>query len=77
MELLQYKYKDAYTIQVSSTDIDVSWRKFKVRARMLPPEQYCSYSMHTGGSLKVWNCDERRMESVDESNWGGITTSIL
>ena len=70
MELLQYKYKDAYTIQVSSTDIDVSWRKFKVRARMLPPEQYCSYSMHTGGSLKVWNCDERRMESVDESNWG-------
>ena len=37
---------------------------------MLPPFLYCSYSMHTGGSLKVWNCDERRMESVDESNWG-------
>lgn len=70
MELLQYTYKDAYTVQVSSTDIDLSWRKFKVRARKLPPEQYCSYGMHTGGVLKVWNCDDRKFDSVDESQWG-------
>ena len=70
MELLQYQYKNAYTLQVCSTDIDVSWRKFKVRARKLPPEQYCSYGMQTGGTLKVWNCDERQFESVDEEQWG-------
>lgn len=70
MELLQYKYKDAYSIQVSSTDIDLSWRKFKVRARKLPPEQYCSYGMHTGGTLKVWNCDEKAFETIDETQWG-------
>ena len=69
MELLQYKYKDAYTFQVSSTDIETSWRKFKVRARQLPPEHYCSYDMHEEGVLKVWNADTHRLEEVDKSEW--------
>lgn len=43
MELLQYKYHNAYVIQASSTDIGLSWRKFKVRAKQLPPERYCNY----------------------------------
>lgn len=69
MELLQYKYKDAYTFQVSSTDIEASWRKFKVRARQLPPEQYCSYGMHEEGVLKVWNADTHRLEEVEKTEW--------
>ena len=69
MELLQYKYKDAYTFQVSSTDIETSWRKFKVRARQLPPEHYCSYGMHEEGVLKVWNADTHRLEEIEKSEW--------
>lgn len=69
MELLQYKYKDAYTFQVSSTDIETSWRKFKVRARQLLPEHYCSYGMHEEGVLKVWNADAHRLEEVEKTEW--------
>ena len=69
MELLQYKYKDAYTFQVSSTDIEASWRKFKVRARQFPPEHYCSYGMHEDGVLKVWNTDTHRLEEIEKSEW--------
>lgn len=69
MELLQYKYKDAYTFQVSSTDIETSWRKFKVRARQLLPEHYCSYGMHEEGVLKVWNADTHRLEEVEKTEW--------
>lgn len=69
MELLQYKYKDAYTFQVSSTDIETSWRKFRVRARQLPPEHYCSYGMHEEGVLKVWNADTHRLEEVEKTEW--------
>ena len=50
MELLQYKYHDAYVIQASSTDIGMSWRKFRVRAKQLPPERYCNYVMARTGS---------------------------
>ena len=69
MELLQYKYKDAYTFQVSSTDIETSWRKFKVRAQQLLPEHYCSYGMHEEGVLKVWNADAHRLEEVEKTEW--------
>jgi len=31
MELLQYKYHNAYVIQASSTDIGMSWRKFNAK----------------------------------------------
>ena len=70
MELLQYKYKDAYEIQVSSTDITASWNKFKVRARKLPPDEYCSYEMQSGGTLELYNVEEKKLEIVDEENWG-------
>lgn len=69
MELLQYKYNDAYTIQVSSIDIKTSWKKFKVRARKFSPDKYCSYSMHSGGLLKVFNPETDQLESVPESEW--------
>lgn len=69
MELLQYKYKEAYEFQVSSNDIETSWRKFKVRAKQLPPEKYCSYKMQEGGTLKVWNADTRDMGVVSETEW--------
>lgn len=69
MELLQYKYHDAYTIQASSTDIILSWRKFKVRAKKLPAEQYCNYVMASGGTLQVYNADAQRMENVAEADW--------
>jgi hypothetical protein len=66
MELLQYKYHDAYVIQASSTDIGMSWRKFRVRAKQLPPERYCNYVMASGGTLKVYNADSKAMEEVAE-----------
>lgn len=69
MELLQYKYHDAYTIQASSTDIGMSWRKFKVRAKQLPPERYCNYVMASGGMLKVYNADSKVMDEVAEADW--------
>ena len=69
MELLQYKYHDAYVIQASSTDIGLSWRKFKVRAKQLPPERYCNYVMASGGTLKVYNADSKAMEEVAEADW--------
>ena len=69
MELLQYKYHDAYTIQASSTDIGLSWQKFKVRAKQLPPEKYCNYVMASGGTLQVYNADTQEMEDVAEEDW--------
>lgn len=69
MELLQYTYGKSYTFQVSSTDISASWKKFRVRARQFPPEEYCSYGMHHDGKLHVWNCDKQQMESVEEGKW--------
>lgn len=74
MEVLQYTYKtnnrDAYKVQVSTTDIAQSWNKFKVRARKLPPAEYCSYGMQTGGRLEVWNAEAGMMEKVEEASWG-------
>lgn len=69
MELLRYRYSDAYEIQVSSTDITASWKKFKVRARMLPPEQYCSYSFHDKGKLSIFNPESGLLENVEENQW--------
>ncbi len=69
MELLQYKYHDAYVIQASSTDIGMSWRKFKVRAKQLPPERYCNYVMASGGRLSVYNADSKDMDDVAEADW--------
>lgn len=69
MELLQYKYKDAYEFQASSNDIGMSWRKFKVRAKQLPPEKYCSYSMQEDGTLKLWNVEKREMVVIPETDW--------
>lgn len=69
MELLQYKYKNSYEIQVSSTDISASWKKFRVRARQLPPERYCSYSLHKGGTLELFNPDTYCLEKVEEEDW--------
>lgn len=69
MELLRYKYNDAYELQVSSTDITASWKKFKVRARMLPPEQYCSYSFHDKGKLSIFNPESGLLEKVEEDQW--------
>lgn len=69
MELLQYKYHNAYVIQASSTDIGMSWRKFKVRAKRLPPEQYCNYVLKSGGTLRVYNADSKAMDEVAEADW--------
>ena len=69
MELLQYKHHNAYVIQASSTDIGMSWRKFKVRAKRLPPERYCNYVLKSGGTLKVYNADSKVMDDVAEADW--------
>lgn len=69
MELLQYKYHNAYVIQASSTDIGMSWRKFKVRAKQQPPERYCNYVMASGGRLRVYNADSKVMNEVAEADW--------
>ncbi len=71
MELLRYTYKEAYTIQASSTDIGKSWNKFKVRGNKneLSPSEYCSYNMTTGGSLEIYNVDSLTMEIVEEEDW--------
>ena len=69
MELLQYNYHDAYIIQAGSTDIGMSWQKFKVRAKRLPAERYCNYVMASGGTLKVYNDDSKAMDVVAEADW--------
>ncbi len=69
MELLRYDYGDSYTIQASSTDIAASWKKFKVRARKLPPEEYCDYAMASGGKLRIYNADTSQLEEVEEESW--------
>ncbi len=69
MELLRYRYKDSYSIQASSTDIAMSWRKFKVRARRLQPEMYCDYSFGSGGELDIYNLEIQNLEEVDEILW--------
>ena len=69
MELLRYDYGNSYTIQASSTDIAASWRKFKVRARKLPPEMYCDYVMASGGELRVYDADTCQLVEVDEETW--------
>lgn len=69
MELLRYTYRDDYVIQVGSTDIGLSWRKFKVRARKLSPEKYCDYSAASGGTLEIFNADTNELESIDEREW--------
>ena len=69
MELLQYTYQDAYSIQASSTDISQSWRKFKVRAKQSPPEKYCNYVFQSGGVLRVYNPEMSSLEEIEESEW--------
>ena len=69
MELLRYDYGNSYTIQASSTDIAASWRKFKVRARKLPPEMYCDYAMASGGEFRIYDADTCRLEEVEEESW--------
>lgn len=72
MELLRYTYKHAndraYEIQVSSTEIDASWRKFRVRAQS-SPEEYCCYGFQSGGKLEVYNVDTQELEEVPEEQW--------
>lgn len=70
MILLQYTYKESYKVQISSTDITTSWNKFKVRARQLPPEEYCSYGFQSGGKLEVFNAEDGQMELIEENCWG-------
>lgn len=73
MELLRYTYKNGndrtYEIQVSSTEIDASWRKFRVRAQS-SPEEYCCYGFQPGGRLEVYNVDSQMLEVVPEELWG-------
>lgn len=69
MELLYFKYKESYTIQVSSTDISSSWKKFKVRASHVQPQYYGSYVLESGGLLYLWNCEENKLDYVDEDSW--------
>jgi hypothetical protein len=72
MELLNYKYYDAYIIQVSSNNIGLSWKKFRVRANNKPtkPEDYCSYTMHSDGVLTIYNAEKESYEEIPEDKWG-------
>ena len=69
MELLQYRYLNAYIVQTGSTDIGASWRKFKVRAKELAPEQYCNYVFAPGGTLSIYNADTKTLEQVAAEDW--------
>lgn len=69
MVLLQYSYRDAYTIQASSTDILRTWNKFRVRAKETPAERYCNYVLAGGGRLRVWNAERQQLEEVAEEEW--------
>lgn len=68
MELLQYTYGDAYTVQASSTDIGQTWNKFRVRAKGTA-EEYCNYVMDEGGRLRVYNADTQELEEVPREHW--------
>jgi hypothetical protein len=73
MELLRYTYKHGdkrvYELQVSSTEIDASWRKFRARAHSTP-EEYCCYGFQSGGNLEVYNADTQELEKTAEEQWG-------
>lgn len=70
MEVLDYTYNDLYRLEVKSAkDIYGSWKKFRVRANTIRPEEYCSYECRTGGSLRVFNCDNSTLEDVVQENW--------
>ena len=73
MKVLDYIYEVegqySFHIQVQTIDIFRPWEKFRVRATTIRPEQYCVYKGKTGGKLKVYNCDNRVLEDVEETNW--------
>lgn len=70
MELLQYTDKEQrYTIQVSSSDITASWRKFKGRAKGLAPTEYCSYEFPHGGTLRLYNAETSEYEEISAEEW--------
>ena len=49
MKVLDFKYGEFYHIQVKTKDIVGSWKRFRVRAHTLRPEEYCIYEGRTGG----------------------------
>lgn len=70
MEVLDFKYKEEYELQVKSAkDINSSWAKFCVRANKIAADEYCDYACPKGGELKVYNCDSAALEVIPEENW--------
>lgn len=69
MKVLDFKYDELYHIQVKTKDIVGSWKRFRVRAHTLRPEEYCIYEGRTGGQLSIYNCDTNSLEVVPENEW--------
>ena len=69
MKDLDFKYGELYHIQVKTKDIVGSWKRFRVRAHTLRPEEYCIYEGRTGGQLSIYNCDTNSLEVIPENEW--------
>ena len=69
MKVLDFTYNDLYHVQVKTKDIVGSWKKFRVRAQTLLPEEYCVYEGKSGGQLSIFNCDTNSLEIIHESEW--------
>lgn len=69
MKVLDFKYGELYHIQVKTKDIVGSWKRFRVRAHTLRPEEYCIYEGRTGGQLSIYNCDTNSLEVIPENEW--------
>lgn len=60
MKVLEFKYRDIYTIQVVTKDVTTSWAKFKGRA--VHPGHNCRYRSSTSGELRLYDYNEKRLE---------------
>lgn len=68
MEVLRYKLENTYLLQVSTTDISLSWYKFSVRVKS--PLEYCDYESNTEGELSLYDYATKDLQVVDKTSWG-------
>ena len=69
MKVLDFTYNNLYHVQAKTKDIVGSWKKFRVRAHTLRPEEYCVYECKSGGQLSIFNCDTNSLEVIPENEW--------
>lgn len=67
MRILHYILQGHYEISVSSSDINYSWKKFRVRVK--DAEHYCSYKANEQGLLNIYDYDLHEESKLPLSDW--------